>query len=99
LDEYGAEDRSRFSGSIVLAGMVLAHRLSEFEFESLAGLLDHFQRGAPIRRHDRPSSWHARNENRIRRLIEAYYKLFVDQLTENLGTILVQPFRKYLMLK
>src|ERR1700730_8837472 len=58
LDEYGAEDRSRFSGSIVLAGMVLAHRLSELEFESLAVLLDHFQRGAPIRWRDRSSSRH-----------------------------------------
>ena len=27
LDEYGAEDRSRFSGSVALAGMALAHRL------------------------------------------------------------------------
>src|SRR5580704_8368948 len=41
LDEYGAEDRSRFSGSVVLDGMVLAHRLPEFEFESLPVLLDH----------------------------------------------------------
>src|SRR5216117_1434920 len=39
LDEYGAEDRSRFSSSVVLAGMVLAHRLPEFEF--LAVPLDH----------------------------------------------------------
>jgi hypothetical protein len=35
LDEYGAEDRSCFSGSIVLVGMVLAPRFPKFEFESL----------------------------------------------------------------
>ena len=39
LDEYGAEDRSAFFGSIVLVGMVLAHGLSKFEFESLEVLL------------------------------------------------------------
>src|SRR5437773_2459398 len=41
LDEYGAEDRSRFSKAVVLADMVLMHRLPEFEFQSLAVLLDH----------------------------------------------------------
>jgi hypothetical protein len=39
LDEYGAEDRSRFSGSIVLVGMVLVPRLPKFEFQSLEVLL------------------------------------------------------------
>lgn len=52
LDVYRAEDRCRFSGSIVLAGMALAHRL--FEFKSLAVLFDHFQRGATKRWHDSP---------------------------------------------
>jgi hypothetical protein len=39
LDEYRAEDRSGFSGSIVSVGMVLATPLPDFEFESLDVLL------------------------------------------------------------
>jgi hypothetical protein len=35
LDEYGAEDRNRFSSPVVL-GTVLSHRLPWFEFQSLA---------------------------------------------------------------
>ncbi len=55
LDEYGAEDPRRFSSSVGLAGIGLAHRLPEFEFESLAVLLDHLHQecryaGAPTLR-------------------------------------------------
>ena len=39
LDEYEAKDRSGFSGTIVLVGMVLAPRLPKFEFESPGALL------------------------------------------------------------
>ena len=40
LDEYRAVGRSRFTSSVVLVGMILAHRFPEFE--SLVVLLDHF---------------------------------------------------------
>ena len=44
LDEYGAEDRSCFCSSVALAGIVLAHRVPEFEFQILAVPLNYLPR-------------------------------------------------------
>ncbi len=49
LDEYGAEDRRRFSGSVV-DGMVLSHRLPWFEFQKLVVPLDHLHQEHTPRR-------------------------------------------------
>ena len=57
LDEYGADERGRLSGSVGLAGMALAHRLPEFEFESLSILFDHLLPAAPRPTHARLWFW------------------------------------------
>src|SRR5260370_10955249 len=48
-----AAPHRRFSSSVVLAGIDLAHRLPEFQFESLAVPLDHLDKE---RRHRRPTA-------------------------------------------
>src|SRR5262245_145145 len=51
-DVYSSEDTDRLTNPFRLDGIVLSHRLSEFEFQSLAVLLDHLDQN----RRNRPSS-------------------------------------------